>query len=626
MHIRRNSGHNYSHPGTDLGGCVGNIHGLTAMASCRDCLRRTWGVMCLVTIEPAFFLVSMGSGLADTATKVLLFDKVCIMSIDDVGACVTRNMTSDDATLVQQQTSYWDFYRLASQCVPAIVMNILYANLSDRWSKKYTMLFYPAGSVVSSLIYVVCAVYVASSPAYLLLSSLVIGVSGSMLTLIGACFSYLSATAPEDNLIIHISVAEAALLASSSISSFAAGVLLDAYGCVIIYIVSIPFYVLTIIYVVIRLRNIPPKAIDKEPQAKSTYASLARPVEPIDGNNEIADVDRPRSAEAEQSEAAAASSLAAPSEATDANTTTSLKDFGREEFQSPTAPAASFVSVNADLVEATSGDLAVSYDLTPSSEISMLRETSVNSQTSLLGETSSESNFSAIGRLLLSYFRDYIGTVARRRELKKRRAIIAILSIILIEMMCSYAAGTGLSYLFVIQEPLSWSTAVYGFYTGTTRFIKGFCFLVILPLAKKLGVPYAIIIIISLTSSIIGHTIFSVSLYTWMAFLSAALNLFGSASIVTARSFIVKFVNEEEHGKAFGIIASLETLGTLLSSAIFNIGIYPATVEIFSGLAILIASVLLLVPLSTAIWLHIFVRNMARLQSNLQSINSVGSQ
>lgn len=408
------------------------------MASCRDCLRRTWGVMCLVTIEPAFFLVSMGSGLADTATKVLLFDKVCIMSIGDVSACVTRNMTSDDETLVQQQTSYWDFYRLASQCIPAIIMNILYANLSDRWSKKYTMLFYPAGSVVSSVIYVVCAVYVASSPAYLLLSSLVTGVSGSMLTLIGACFSYLSATAPEDNLIIHISVAEAALLASSSISSFASGVLLDAYGCVMVYIVSIPFYVLTIIYVVIRLRNIPPKAIDKEPQAKSTDASLARPVDRIDGNNEIADVDRLRSAEAEQSEASA--SLAAPSEAPDAKTTTSLKDFGREEFQCP-APDASFVSVNADLVEAAPGDLAVSYDLTPSSEISMLRETSVHSQTSLLGETSSESNFSAIGRLLFSYFRDYIGTVARRRELKKRRAIIAILSIILIEMMCSYAAG-----------------------------------------------------------------------------------------------------------------------------------------------------------------------------------------
>lgn len=395
--------------------------------------------MCLVTIEPAFFLVSMGSGLADTATKVLLFDKVCIMLIGDVNACVTRNMTSDDETIVQQQTSYWDFYRLASQCVPAIVMNVLYANLSDRWSKKYTMLFYPAGSVVSSVIYVVCSVYIASSPAYLLLSNLVIGISGSMLTLIGACFSYLSATAPEDNLIIHISVAEAALLASSSISSFASGVLLDAYGCVVVYIVSIPFYVLAIIYIVIRLRNIPPTAIDKEPQAKNTDT---RPVEALDdGNNEIADVDRLRNAQAEQSEA---SSSAAPSKATD-DAKTTLKEFGRdEELQCP-VPEASSVSVNADLVEVASGDLAVSCDLTPSSDISMLRETSTNSQTSLLGETSSESNcsdaFSAIGRLLFSYFRDYIGTVARRRELKKRRAIVAILSIILIEMTCSYAAG-----------------------------------------------------------------------------------------------------------------------------------------------------------------------------------------
>jgi len=53
-------------------------------------------------------------------------------------------------------------------------------------------------------------------------------------------------------------------------------------------------------------------------------------------------------------------------------------------------------------------------------------------------------------------------------------------------------------------------------------------------------------------------------------------------------------------GKAFGMIASLESLGIVLSAVFFNIIIYPATVDIFSGLAILIAALSLLFPLAMA--------------------------
>ena len=76
-----------------------------------------------------------------------------------------------------------------------------------------------------------------------------------------------------------------------------------------------------------------------------------------------------------------------------------------------------------------------------------------------------------------------------------------------------------LTYLFVSQDPLSWSTTTYGYYTGVTHVIKGLCLLVVLPTFKKLNVPYPIIMIISLVSSILGHTVFALSLYTWMAFL-----------------------------------------------------------------------------------------------------------
>ena len=50
-------------------------------------------------------------------------------------------------------------------------------------------------------------------------------------------------------------------------------------------------------------------------------------------------------------------------------------------------------------------------------------------------------------------------------------------------------------------------------------------------------------------------------------------------------------------GKIFGAIATLETLSTSVGSAVFNFGIYPATVDFYPGLSILIAAQLLFIPL-----------------------------
>ena len=73
------------------------------MADCRSYIHKAWGMICLLTVEPALFLVSMGHSIPDTASKVLFFDKVCIMLIDDTDVCISRNFTSEDQQIAVQQ-------------------------------------------------------------------------------------------------------------------------------------------------------------------------------------------------------------------------------------------------------------------------------------------------------------------------------------------------------------------------------------------------------------------------------------------------------------------------------------------------------------------------------------------
>lgn len=403
------------------------------MTSCSQCLRGAWGVVCLLTIEPVFFLVSIGSALSDTAIKFLLYDKVCIAMTANVDACVKRNLTGYDVTSIQQQVSYWEFYHLASFGVPAILTNVFYATLADRWSKKYTILFFPTGAIISSAIYIVSAVYVQSSPVFLLLGGLATGLSGSLLTLIGTCFSYLSTTAPEANLIVRISVAEAVLLASRSMAFFASGVFLDACGFVTVYLASIPFYLLTILYVLVGLKNIPVIATNEEPPGSRTDGSSASPEAALlsDETNEA----DPKSVQAERFAKHESSSHAAePSEINDVES--SQKILGANEFQTPAAAAAAAaISINSDFEEP--GDLAaVPCDPSSSDEASLIQRNPNDSEVLSPAICSSCSNI-----VLFSYFRDYVATVTRRRELGKRNAIVAILSIIFIEIICNHAAG-----------------------------------------------------------------------------------------------------------------------------------------------------------------------------------------
>lgn len=87
----------------------------------------------------------------------------------------------------------------------------------------------------------------------------------------------------------------------------------------------------------------------------------------------------------------------------------------------------------------------------------------------------------------------------------------------------NYISGNGLCYLFVTQEPLSMSTAKYGYLVGVLKGVRGVCLLVVLPLFKRMNIPYSVIIVISLVSATFSAAFFSVSIYTWMAFVGTSL-------------------------------------------------------------------------------------------------------
>lgn len=358
----------------------------------------------MLTVEPALFLISMGYGIPATASKVLFYDKVCIMLLDDIDVCVSRNFTSEDQeTAVQQEVSIWEFYQIVVACLPAIFMNVVYANLCDRWSKKYTMLFCPIGYILSLIVYMVGAIYLDSSPAFMLIAPLVIGIAGGMLTMLGASFSYLSATTNNSNLIIHISLAEAALLASSSMSSFISGILYDTIGYFYVYLIGIIINVLLIIYILLRLKNIPPLKPDKESKVPGNIPTPGQ----IDSN--VPGLENVDKMPGHQTVEVAAVNIFR-------NNT--LEGEGNHEAATDKHP-----TETDSIPDAHGGSTHPMCD----PEVPNSRGVCLS--------------FRRTVKTLGMFAKAYFNTVARRREQNKRSVIIAILSIICVEMMCVFATG-----------------------------------------------------------------------------------------------------------------------------------------------------------------------------------------
>jgi MFS family permease len=238
-----------------------------------------WGIIVSLTVEPVLFVDSFAFGLTDTATRALMFDRVCLTYLQlhassSSATCPVSNLTSEETSLVHGQTSRLQFYSTLCISLPAALLVVVYSNLSDRWSRKYVILLGPMGSILSSVISLLVAANVHWPPTTLLAASVVSGLTGGFVTLLGSCLGYLTSTVtnnagdqtsssqrgPGGHRLLRLAVAEAFMQASRTASSSSSGKILSAVGPEMVFVIGIILNVAEALYVAIRLRNIVPVA------------------------------------------------------------------------------------------------------------------------------------------------------------------------------------------------------------------------------------------------------------------------------------------------------------------------------------------------------------------------------
>jgi PCFT/HCP family folate transporter-like MFS transporter 1/3 len=75
--------------------------------------------------------------------------------------------------------------------------------------------------------------------------------------------------------------------------------------------------------------------------------------------------------------------------------------------------------------------------------------------------------------------------------------------------------------------------------------------------------------------------------------------------MIAIRSRLSKIIDDDERGKVFSLMATVESLTPTFASLFYS-SVFAATIDTYPGLAFQIAAVILFIPLSVFIWIDMY--------------------
>ncbi|KAH3891835.1 solute carrier family 46 member 3-like [Dreissena polymorpha] len=208
----------------------------------------------------------------------------------------------------------------------------------------------------------------------------------------------------------------------------------------------------------------------------------------------------------------------------------------------------------------------------------------------------------------LGYIRESMYVMTRERANRGRTVILILFLISLMNQTCK-VGETDITLLFVTRRPLNWPKSWYGYLLSVDYAVMGICLIVVLPiLSNVLLVPDAAIVIIGLVCKIIRLLWAGFIQESWMVYVSVVIGSFSGMITSSIRSLVSKAADENEHGKVFSLLASIETISKPLGTLIF-VSMYGATAYFFPGFTYIIEAILYMV-MTVIVVLNFRVMNM----------------
>ncbi|KAH7711800.1 Protein Y4C6B.5 [Aphelenchoides avenae] len=208
------------------------------------------------------------------------------------------------------------------------------------------------------------------------------------------------------------------------------------------------------------------------------------------------------------------------------------------------------------------------------------------------GVPSTEAAFHGLWRRLADIPRLFTSMEDRRRLWQ----FVAVLVALGIELLV-FAGVNDILFSF-FRYRLQWADKQYGWFNGLGSAFSTVAILLLYPfLHRKLGIRNTLLSIFGTLTKIVHMLILAFVQATWMAFLATIPITFNRFVATGTRALASQYVLESQQGRLFALVALLEGASFTIASLIFN-GLYPMTLNFFSGTMFLAVAASMLVVLA----------------------------
>ncbi|XP_060069060.1 proton-coupled folate transporter-like [Ylistrum balloti] len=201
------------------------------------------------------------------------------------------------------------------------------------------------------------------------------------------------------------------------------------------------------------------------------------------------------------------------------------------------------------------------------------------------------------------FFRDSWLCVSRRRPCSVLIYLTMEILVLVILMICT-SGENDILLLYTKLPQFDWSQTTYGFFKAGESFGRGLAVIILLPLLRYMfHTRDTILILMGLVSKASGLILLSLASQSWQIYLVPVLNVLQGFPSAGLRSLMSGLVDTSEQGRLFGLVASAESVASLVATILFN-NFYSITVELYHGSSFLLASGLVGIAFIIIMCLH----------------------
>ncbi|KAK3872835.1 hypothetical protein Pcinc_022090 [Petrolisthes cinctipes] len=218
------------------------------------CARVGW-VLRKVTVEPVLLFYIIGWSVQAAITTNMLLEKVCREQNFNPEVCANLSAHLDAQTSVQEEVSTINMYLELLTNIPAVFFALFLGSWSDKHGRKIPMLLPPCGSLIATLVYLGNAYWFESPSMYILLAAIPRALTGSLITLLLSCFSYMADITKMQSRTMRIAFLDMGFAIGPPIGLLSSDILFSKFGYLGVYGVSAVFFFIAVLYTVVRVED-----------------------------------------------------------------------------------------------------------------------------------------------------------------------------------------------------------------------------------------------------------------------------------------------------------------------------------------------------------------------------------